>query len=113
MSNILVNCNAVKTPDGAFVPVGLLSAQAYVDGTSASAQSSVLDASNARLVRIKCYAIAALGGNTLGYVQVGTNPTASATSCIPLCFAGDTWEGVLDANNKIAAYNCKIIINLI
>jgi len=110
---IIVKCNTIEDTNGNQLPVGLLDNQEYVDGTSASAQSAVLDAANNRVVRIKCFDIASLGGNVIGFIQVGTDPTASSTNCIPLCSVGDMWDGVLSANHKIAAYNCKIYIQLI
>ena len=109
MGNILVNTNTPKTPDGDFIPTCYLNNVILVDGTSASAQSAVIDATNDRVVRIVTYATAALGGNTDAYFEIGTNPTASAATK-PLPYDGFVWDGILPATYKIAAYNCKIAI---
>lgn len=90
----------LKDEDGRTAQVAGWGVAQTIDGTSASVQSTVIDANDETLVR--------LFSETKVWVLIGTNPTALAGgTCTPVL--GESYI-ILPANNKIAVYGGELTI---
>ena len=89
--------------NGRVMPIVRLGATQVVDGSSASAQSTVIDAANESVVRIACVDDI--------HIAIATDPTATTSSI--LLPAGSVEYVAIPAGSKIAALGGKANITVV